>query len=77
MWSLQFPLYAVGLGRQWTRKKRRRRRRRRRMVMRTKNAFTKDCAVLEAGILRKQISVDKEIAALGEGVILVWILTWM
>jgi hypothetical protein len=59
----------VGLGQQWTQKKRRRRRRRRRMVMRTKNAFAKDCAVLEVGILRKQISVDKEIVALGEGVI--------
>jgi hypothetical protein len=39
------------------------------MVMRTKNAFVKDCAVLEVGILRMMIAVDKEIAALGEELI--------
>jgi hypothetical protein len=61
------PPYVVDLGLQCTRKRRRRRRRRR--VMRTKNAFAKDCAVLEIGILRKMIAVDKEIATLGEGLI--------
>jgi hypothetical protein len=84
----------VGLGLQWTRRRGRkgrkrrkrrkgRKRRKRRMVMRTKNAFAKDCASSEAGILSKQISVDKEIAALevldqkGSLATLVWILTWM
>jgi hypothetical protein len=67
MWSLPIPLYAVGLGLQWTRK--RRKRIKGRMVMRTRDTFAKDCAVLNVEILRKQISVHKEIAALEEGVV--------
>ena len=73
------PPYVVDLGLPWTRRRRRRR------VMRMKNVFAKDCAILEIGILRKMIAMDKEIAALVEGLIntnnqkgllatLVWIL---
>jgi hypothetical protein len=69
MWSLQIPLYMVGLGLWWMQK--RRKRRKRRTVMRAKNAFAKDCATFDVEILRKQISVHKKIVALET---LVWIL---
>jgi hypothetical protein len=90
MWILLILLQVVqppyvDLGLQWTRKRRRR--------TTTKNAFAKDCAVLEVGVLRKMIAVDKEIV-LGEVLIdtkvtkevldqkgslttLVWILPWI
>jgi hypothetical protein len=53
----------VDLGLQWTRKRRRTMR-----TMRTKTTIAKHCAVLEVGILRKMMAVDKAIA-LGEGLI--------